>query len=251
MKRRRYKIEEKEEEMAAACRSSRRRLVTVRPTVALLLLLAGGGGCGLCSPSSTCHAFAIGGHSAGNGASVGRQRSSSSGGGGGGGGGFVPLVQRLHLATLSTQDGQDEVEVADGATTRSSNARGTSLEDTSFDKSKQEPTRTTKAKAKAKAKGRGRRRPSPNKRTSLKWVVESVEACLCKEKGYQSEYSSHLEKKDGACDWQEQDLVLVDALWELCWGEFGLPIYLDSSRLFFRSALFVFAYIRLLSINAC
>ena len=240
--------------MAAACRSSRRRrLVTVRPTVALLLLLAGGGGgCGLCSPSSTCHAFAIGGHSAGNGASVGRQRSSSSGGGGGGGssgGGFVPLVQRLHLATLSTQDGQDEVEAADGATTstRSSNAKGTSLKDTSFDKSKQEPTRTTKAKA----KGRGRRRPSPNKRTSLKWVVESVEACLCKEKGYQSEYSSHLEEKDGACDWQEQDLGLVDALWELCWGEFGLPIYLDSSRLFFRSALFVFAYIRLLSINAC
>ena len=83
------------------------------------------------------------------------------------------------------------------------------------------------------------------------WVVESVEACLCKEKGYQSEYSSHLEEEDGACDWQEQDLVLVDALWELCWGEFGLPIYLDSSRLFFRSALFVFAYIRLLSINAC
>ena len=210
--------------MAAARRSSRRRrLVTVRPTVALLLLLAGGGCCGLCSPSSTCHAFAIGGgHSAGNGASVGRRRSSSSGGGSGGG--FVPL-----------------------ATTRSSNAKGTSLEDTSFDKSKQEPTRTTKAKA----KGRGRRRPSPNKRTSLKWVVESVEACLCKEKGYQSEYSSHLEEKDGACDWQEQDLVLVDALWELCWGEFGLPIYLDSSRLFFRSALFVFAYIRLLSINAC
>ena len=235
----------------AARRSSRRRLVAVRPTVALLLLLAGGGGCGLCSPSATCHAFAIGGHSAGNGASVGRQRSSSSGGGGGGGGGggFVPLVQRLHLATLSTQDGQDEVEAADGATTRSSNAKGTSLEDTSFDKSKQEPTRTTKAKA--KAKGRGRRRPSPNKRTSLKWVVESVEACLCKEKGYQSEYSSHLEEEDGACDWQEQDLVLVDALWELCWGEFGLPIYLDSSRLFFRSALFVFAYIRLLSINAC
>ena len=236
----------------AARRSSRRRLVAVRPTVALLLLLAGGGGCGLCSPSSTCHAFAIGSHSAGNGASVGRQRSSSSGGGGGGsgggGGGFVPLVQRLHLATLSTQDGQDEAEeAADGATTRSSNAKGTSLEDTSFDKSKQEPTRTTKAKA----KGRGRRRPSPNKRTSLKWVVESVEACLCKEKGYQSEYSSHLEEEDGACDWQEQDLVLVDALWELCWGEFGLPIYLDSSRLFFRSALFVFAYIRLLSINAC
>jgi hypothetical protein len=152
---------------------------------------------------------------------VGRQRSSSSGGSGGGGGGFVPppLVQRLHLATLSTQDGQDEVEVADGA--RSSNAKGTSLEDTSFDT--KQPTRTTKAN-----KGRGgRRRPSPNKRTSLKWVVESVEACLCKEKGYQSQYSSNVEEKNGAsCDWQEQDLQLVDALWELCWGEFGFADFI-------------------------
>ena len=192
MKRPRCKIEE---EMAAACRSSRRRrLVPVRrPTVALLLLLAGLG-----SPSSTsCHAFAIGGsrYSAGSGASLGRHlgRSQTHH--------VSASTRRLHWATLFTQDGQDE---------------------------RNQPTRTTKAKAKAnkgKAKGRGvgRRRPSPNKRTSLKWVVESVEACLGRERGYRSEYSSsHVEeKKDGAtpCDWHEQDLQLVDALWELCWGE--------------------------------
>lgn len=119
-------------------------------------------------------------------------------------------IQHLNLATLSTDEGQDETKIP--ADDGDSNARGSSSGDTSIDKRQ---TRTTK--------GNGKRRPPPNKRTSLKWVVESVEKCLCNEKGYQSEYSSHLEdKSDTPCDWKEQDLQLVDALWELCWGELTL-----------------------------
>ena len=119
-------------------------------------------------------------------------------------------IQHLNLATLSTDEGQGEAKIPtdDG----DFDTKGSSSGDTSIDKRQ---TRTTK--------GNGKRRPPPNKRTSLKWVVESVETCLRNEKGYLSEYSSHLEDKgDSPCDWKEQDLRLVDALWELCWGELSL-----------------------------
>ena len=122
-------------------------------------------------------------------------------------------MQQLNLATLTIDEGQDETNTPtnDG----NFNTGGSSSGDTSID---ERQARTTKAKT----RGNGKRRPSPNKRTSLKWVVESVETCLCNEKGYQSEYSSHVEDSDAPCDWQEKDLQLVDALWELCWGEFFL-----------------------------
>lgn len=204
----------------------RRHLLSSSSAAALLLLVGSGSGPSL---PSTCHAFTSGTNGGTNGASLRIDPSS---------GGFVPLVQpfrnhpgtkpthhvpawvasryrsssasniqHLNLATLSTDEGQDETKTP--ADDRESNARGSSSGDTSIDKRQ---TRTTK--------GSGKRRPPPNKRTSLKWVVESVETCLCNEKGYQSEYSSHMDDSSASCDWKEQDLQLVDALWELCWGKF-------------------------------
>ena len=203
----------------------RRHLVSSSAAAAALLLLAG-------SPSlpSTCHAFTSGRPTNGarNGASLRIDQRSK---------GVVPLVQpfqnhpgmtsryrryrsssaattsntqQLNLATLSTDEGQDEKKIPNDD--RDLDTKGSSSGDTSID---QRQTRTTK--------GNDKRRPPPNKRTSLKWVVESVETCLCNEKGYQSEYSSHMEDKGTTpCDWKEQDLQLVDALWELCWGELSL-----------------------------
>ena len=215
-----------------SCGGLRSRRPLVSSSAAALLLLVGSG----CGPSlpSTCHAFTSGANGARNGVSMYRRQRY---------GGFVPLVQPFHnhpgtkpthhvpawvasryrsssattsniqhlnLATLSTDEGQGEAKIP--TDDNRCNTRDSLSGDTSIDKRR---TRTTK--------GNGKRRPPPNKRTSLKWVVESVETCLCNEKGYRSEYSSHLEdKSDALCDWKEQDLQLVDALWELCWGELSL-----------------------------
>ena len=149
----------------------RRHLVSSSAAAAALLLLAG-------SPSlpSTCHAFTSGRPTNGarNGASLRIDQRS---------GGVVPLVQPFHnhvpawdasryrryrsssattsntqhlnLATLSTDEGQDETKIP--TDDRAYDTKGSSSGDTSIDKRQ---TKTTK--------GNGKRRPPPNKRTSLK-----------------------------------------------------------------------------------
>ena len=212
MKRQRHQIDE-----MAPCgggRRPRRRLVgtstgkrvTTSSITRTLLLVTlgggGGGGGGLSLPAAleACHAFTTSTTTVASSTRTApatttarstRYRPSAA------------TLHRMNLATLSTDEGHGETNAPNDR--RSTGTKGSSGGET--------------AKAKARGRTNGKRRPSPNKRTSLKWVVESVETCLCKEKGYASEYGRNVEEGGGPRDWQEQDLQLVDALWELCWGE--------------------------------
>ena len=123
----------------------------------------------------------------------------------------------LHLSRIKVLPRKNPLKSAVRLAAVSTSTSSTSEENRSDRQSLKAQMKTKNDASNDRRSKKSKRRAAPNKRISLKWVVESVEKCLCEEKGYQSPYRD--EDDNVSAEWDNNDVILVDNLWSLCWGE--------------------------------